>query len=146
VRTNHIMPNSQYGLNNSNAIGISFIGGAPAGENPLPMTPEQMAAGKALVDQLKAKYNIDPKMIVSHGELDPVTRGEGSKLNPDGGAEGQDFITAYRAGATPTAEADKPAPQAQPVAAVAPVAGVGPRDTRHQPKAASGQSWGSWRQ
>jgi N-acetylmuramoyl-L-alanine amidase len=133
VRTNHIMGNSQYGLNNENAIGVSFIGGAPAGQNPLPMTPEQQAAGVALVNQLKAKYNIDPSKIVSHGELD-TSRIKG--LNPDGGAEGKDFIAAYRASvaapaaaaaapattaAAPAANpADVPAPQAQPVAATAP--------------------------
>lgn len=134
VRTNHIMGNSQYGLNNENAIGVSFIGGAPAGKNPLPMTPEQQAAGIALVNQLKAKYNIDPSKIVSHGELD-TSRIKG--LNPDGGAEGKDFITAYRASTTgapasvtapaaaaPAAAApvnpNAPAAQAQPVAAIAP--------------------------
>ena len=93
VRTNHIMGNKEHGLSNENAIGVAFVGGAPAGKNPLPMTPEQMAAGKALVDQLKAKYNIDPSKIVGHGELDP-SRIKG--LNPDGGAEGAEFLTAYR--------------------------------------------------
>ena len=124
VRTNHIMGNKEHGLSNENAIGVAFVGGAPAGKNPLPMTPEQMAAGKALVDQLKAKYNIDPSKIVGHGELDP-SRIKG--LNPDGGAEGAEFLTAYRgapaaapAAAAPTPNPDAPAPQAQPVAAVAP--------------------------
>ena len=102
VRTNHIQGSAATGLNNENAIGVSFIGGAPAGKNPLPMTPEQQAAGVALVNQLKAKYNIDPSKIVSHGELD-ASRASG--LNPDGGSEGKDFITAYRASQTsaPTA-------------------------------------------
>ena len=94
VRTNHIMPNSQTGLNNSNAIGVAFVG-ADRGT-----TPEQMAAGNALVGQLQAKYNIAPNMIVSHGELDPE---HGKGLNPGGGEEGQDFITAWRnQGTTPS--------------------------------------------
>ena len=88
------------------------IGGAPAGKNPLPMTPEQQAAGIALVNQLKAKYNIDPSKIVSHGELD-ASRASG--LNPDGGAEGADFIKAYRASVTGVSKADGRGRRAHPL-------------------------------
>lgn len=113
VRTNHIMGNSATGLNNENAIGVALIG-ADKG-----MTPEQQAAGVALVNQLKAQYNIDPSKIVSHGELD-ISRIKG--LNPDGGAEGKDFITAYRANATgapATASATPATASATPAAASA---------------------------
>ena len=119
VRTNHIQGSAATGLNNENAIGVSFIGGAPAGKNPLPMTPEQQAAGIALVNQLKAKYNIDPSKIVSHGELD-ASRASG--LNPDGGAEGADFIKAYRLtgapAATPAGFKFSPAAMSTPISTV----------------------------
>jgi hypothetical protein len=60
VRTNQIQGNAQHGLSNENAIGVAFVGGAPAGQNPLPM-----AASKNLVNELKAKYNIAPEKIVA---------------------------------------------------------------------------------
>ena len=99
VRTNHIAPNSQFGLNNSNAIGVAFVG-ADKGT-----TPAQMNAGTQLVNNLETQFHIAPNMVVSHGELDPETRGPGHDLNPNGGAEGQDFINAFRGGAPSVAGA-----------------------------------------
>jgi hypothetical protein len=93
VRTNHILPSQ--GFSNNNALGVAFVG-ADKGT-----TPEQMASGKLLTDQLAGQFHIDPKNIVSHGELDPETRGAGKGLNPQGGSEGQDFIAAYRSGQAP---------------------------------------------
>lgn len=90
VRTNHIMPNGQSGLNNSNALGVAFVGGAKGA------TPSQIDSGKALVGQLTSQFGIKPNMVVSHGELDPETRGPGHGLGANDTAEGADFINAYR--------------------------------------------------
>jgi hypothetical protein len=92
VRTNHILPNSQYGLNNSNALGVSFIGGAPAGKDPLPLTPGQINSGTQLVNNLKQQYGINT--VINHGALD-ASRSAGHHLGPDDSAEGADFMAAY---------------------------------------------------
>jgi N-acetylmuramoyl-L-alanine amidase len=93
VRTNHIMPSG--GFNNSNSLGIAFVG-ADKG-----MTDAQIAAGKQLVPQLQSQFNIPSTSVVSHGQLDPKTRGAGNKLGINDSAEGQQFVGAYRSGLNP---------------------------------------------
>jgi N-acetyl-anhydromuramyl-L-alanine amidase AmpD len=106
VRTNHVMPNSQYGLNNSNALGVSMVAGHAVNGNII-TTPEQIAAGKQLADQLRSQYHIPANMVVSHSMLDQATRGPGHGLGASADVgEGDDFISAYNKGAVaPTATA-----------------------------------------
>jgi hypothetical protein len=55
---------------NADSIGI-VIAGADAGKMP---TAEQEAAAKRLVSSLGRTYNIDPKNVIGHGELQPGRR------------------------------------------------------------------------
>ena len=92
VRTNHILPSQ--GFSNNNAIGVAFVGGNKG------MTAEQLAAGEHLVPRLQSQFHIPTNMVVSHGQLDPETRGPGHQLGIDDSAEGQQFMTAFGGGRT----------------------------------------------
>lgn len=95
VRTNHILPNKDYGLNNNNSLGVAFVGGDKG------ITDMQIAAGKQLTGELQSRFNIPANMVVSHGTLDPGTRGAGHNLGVDNTAEGQQFIAALQGGQQP---------------------------------------------
>jgi hypothetical protein len=95
VRTNHIMPNSSYGLNNSNALGVAMVAGSGQNGNII-TTPEQMQSGKLLADQLTKQYGISAGNVVSHSMLDQATRGPGHGLGASKAlGEGDDFISYY---------------------------------------------------
>ena len=77
ARTNHVMPGGD--INNSNAIGVSLVGSGDA-------TPEQVAAGTQLTQQLQQRYGIPIDRIVGHGEIQ-----KNKQAN-----EGSSILTAFR--------------------------------------------------
>ncbi len=109
ARTNHILPDRDHSFSNDNSLGVALVGAAKGA------TPAQMQAAKGLVSSLSTRFDIPANRVVGHGDIQ-TDRGEGSNLNPDGGAEGKDFLSFYRTGIMPTATAS---------ASAAPAAGSG---------------------
>jgi hypothetical protein len=115
ARTNHILADRDRTYRNDNALGVAFVtGGSGPNHSPLPPTPAQLQAGKALVDNLRTQFNIPVNRVVGHGEIQ-TDRGDASNLNSDGGAEGKDFLNFYRGtGASSAAPVLASAVNAQP--------------------------------
>ncbi|NCA73127.1 MAG: hypothetical protein EOM91_24365, partial [Sphingobacteriia bacterium] len=62
-RTNHIKPNSKFGMSNSDTLGISLIGAQHGA------TREQLEAARELGGSLAKEYGIDGSRIFGHGEI-----------------------------------------------------------------------------
>jgi hypothetical protein len=98
-RTNHMSGSTgrsdRFDLNNTNTIGIGFIGGT----NP---NAAQAAAAKGLVEFLQGKYGIGKDQVFGHGELQgkDAERGPGGLYGPKG--EGQAMASYLRGGSSAT--------------------------------------------
>jgi hypothetical protein len=97
-RTNHMSGKTdrsdRLDLNNTNTIGIGFIG--------RDRTPEQTAAGKGLIDFLQGKYGIPKSEIFGHGELQGKDK-ERATLGPGNTPEGSQEAAGYRGAPTDVA-------------------------------------------
>ena len=123
VRTNHIMGNKEHGLSNENAIGVAFVGGAPA---------EEPAADDARADGGRQGARRPAQGQVQHRPVEDRRAWRAGSVPHQGPQPGRGrgrgrvphrlprSAGAAPAAAAPTPNPDAPAPQAQPVAAVAP--------------------------
>lgn len=82
ARTNHVQPSTaatrtaRPDINNTNAVGISFVGNDSSN-----VTPEQLAAAQNLSRALMDRYGIKTENVVGHGEIQASRQpGEGMPL------------------------------------------------------------------
>lgn len=70
ARTNHVLTNSELGVNNANSISISIVGGSAG------VSPAAQAAAEALGASLMQTYGITGDKIFNHGDVNPGHRDE----------------------------------------------------------------------